>query len=190
MLFPFLSLSARAAAKTRVARARVNRVIRHKARSSCDQSFMFQWILPTDSSPPTTTRPCSRKHFLVRLKCFPFFSASILFYRFLNFSTRIVQRKTKKQKKKKQRGSRRLYLRYASYIYRYRCIMYIMYISECTDNSYAGNDARFPILDSFSLSSHAIYRKAITAGEWDREWEREREKEKGIENHDDSSFAS
>ena len=138
----------------RVARARINRVIRHKARSSCDQSFMFQWILPTDSSPPTTTRPCSRKHFLVRLKCFPFFSASILFYRFLNFL--FASLKKNRQKKKERKGSRRLYLQYASYIYRYRCIMYIMYISECTDNRFAGNDARFPILDSFSLSSHAI----------------------------------
>lgn len=57
-------------------RKRVYRVYTLEVRSSCDQSFMFQWILPTDSSPPTTTRPCSRKLFLVRLKVYHFFSAS------------------------------------------------------------------------------------------------------------------
>lgn len=57
-------------------RKRVYRVYTLEVRSSCDQSFMFQWILPTDSSPLTTTRPCSRKLFLVRLKVYHFFSAS------------------------------------------------------------------------------------------------------------------
>lgn len=37
-----------------------------KLGNNCDQSFVFQWILPTDNSPRTTTHPCSRKLFLVR----------------------------------------------------------------------------------------------------------------------------
>lgn len=57
----------RAAAK-REQRERAYPRICLEVRSSCDQSFMFQWILPTDSSPRTTIRPCSRKLFLVRLK--------------------------------------------------------------------------------------------------------------------------
>lgn len=103
---------------------------------------MFQWILPTDSSPPTTTRPCSRKLFLVRLKVYHSFRLRS-YYRFLNLS-RIVKE------------SRGLYL-YARHILYADiiCIIYYIYQNARTIGSLGtAHDFRFLIV--FIIESRDI----------------------------------
>ena len=132
---------------------------------------MFQWILPTGSSPPTTTRPCSRKLFLVRLKVYHSFRLRS-YYRFLNLS-RIVKE------------SRGLYLSahhilYADII----CIIYYIYQNARTIGSLGtAHDFRFLIvfiIESRDITKGSNGRREKEGGRGrERERERKKEQEKG-----------
>lgn len=143
---------------------------------------MFQWILPTGSSPPTTTRPCSRKLFLVRLKVYHSFRLRS-YYRFLNLS-RIVKE------------SRGLYL-YAHHILYADiiCIIYYIYQNARTIGSLGtAHDFRFLIvfiIESRDITKGSNGRREKEGGRGgEREREKERARERKEENNNDISSAS